>query len=100
MFKTIPEIFEGNEEVTNKLPPIPTPPVTVNAPEDDDVDTVLEEITVSFVNVLIPAKDCAEVVTKPVEPVPAIGILNVCEAPTNIEESSRSASLKSLSAVS
>ena len=53
----MPEILEGSVEVTCKLPPIPTPPVTVNAPVDVDVDTVLDDIIVSFVNVLIPAKD-------------------------------------------
>ena len=46
-----------------------------------DVDPVAEEITISFVNVLIPAKDCANVETKPVAPVPAIGILKVCVLP-------------------
>ena len=40
-----------------KLPPIPTPPVTVNAPVEVEVETVFEEMTVSFVNVLTPAND-------------------------------------------
>jgi hypothetical protein len=36
----MPERLDGNEEVKNKLPPIPTPPETINAPVEDDVDTV------------------------------------------------------------
>ena len=67
--------------MTYKLPPMPTPPVTVIAPVVVDVDPVEDEIMISFVNVLIPANDCANVETKPVAPVPAIGILKVCVLP-------------------
>ena len=40
LFTTTPERLDGSEEDKNKLPPIPTPPDTVNAPVEDDVDTV------------------------------------------------------------
>ena len=36
------------------------------------------------VNVFCPAMVCAKVVIKPVEPEPAIGMLNVCEDPTEL----------------
>ena len=45
------------------------------------VDPVVELTITSLANVLIPAKDCAKVETKPVAPVPAIGILKVCVLP-------------------
>ena len=45
------------------------------------VDPVVELTITSPVKVLVPAKDCAKVETKPVAPVPAIGILNVCVDP-------------------
>ena len=69
--------------MTYKLPPMPTPPVTVIAPVVVDVDPVEDEIMMSFVNVLIPANDCANVETKPVAPVLAIGMLNVWVEPTD-----------------
>jgi hypothetical protein len=74
---TIPDKLEGRELVKNKLPPIPTPPVTVKAPVEVEVEIVELDTTKSFVKVLTPAKDCANVETRPVAPVPAIGILNV-----------------------
>ena len=46
-----------------------------------NVEAVDEEIITSLVNVFAPAKDCVDVETKPVAPVPAIGILNVCVDP-------------------
>jgi hypothetical protein len=45
------------------------------------VDPVVDEIITSLVKVLTPANDCAKVDTKPVAPVPAIGILKVCVLP-------------------
>ena len=42
---------------------------------------MLSVIETAFVKVLTPANDCASVETKPVDPVPAIGILNVCVDP-------------------
>ena len=81
LFTTTPDKLDGREFVKNKLPPIPTPPVIVKAPDAVDVDTVDEEIITSLVKVFMPAKDCARVDTRPVAPVPAIGILNVCVAP-------------------
>ena len=42
VFTTTPERFE--DELTNKLPPIPTPPVTFNAPVDVEVLSV-ESVT-------------------------------------------------------
>ena len=44
LFTTIPERLEGTKLVRNKLPPIPTPPVTINAPEVADVEDVEEVI--------------------------------------------------------
>ena len=81
LLKTTPDILLAVEVPVYKLPPIPTPPVIVKAPVVVDVETVLEEITVSFVKVFIPAKDWASVETRPVAPVPAIGILKVCVDP-------------------
>ena len=39
--KITPEIDEDDPEPVNKLPPIPTPPVTTNAPDAGDIDTWL-----------------------------------------------------------
>ena len=41
LFKTTPDILLGTEVAVYKLPPIPTPPVTTNAPEVVDVEVVL-----------------------------------------------------------
>ena len=81
LFTTTPDKLEGTELVKNKLPPIPTPPVTVKAPVEVEVETVELEIIKSFVKVLIPANDWFKVETKPVDPIPAIGILNVWVEP-------------------
>ena len=40
LLKTTPEIESANEVEVNKLPPIPTPPVTINAPVDELVEVV------------------------------------------------------------
>ena len=60
---------------------MPTPPVTTNAPDVYDPEPVLSVIETALVKVLIPAKLCACVETKPVDPVPAKGIFNVCVNP-------------------
>ncbi len=39
-FKTTPEILSAVDVPVNKLPPIPTPPVTVIAPVEVDVEIV------------------------------------------------------------
>ena len=57
LLRTTPEILSAVDVPVNKLPPIPTPPVTVNAPVEVDVETVELEITKSLVKVLIPAND-------------------------------------------
>ena len=44
---------------TLSVPPIPTPPVTVKAPEVYEPEPVLSVIETAFVKVFIPAKDCA-----------------------------------------
>jgi len=60
-----------------KLPPIPTPPFTINAPVVVEADPV-NALTVRVVSkVLAPVNVWLSVETKPVEPAPAIGILNV-----------------------
>ena len=41
--KITPETEDDEPVAVNKLPPIPTPPVTTNAPEVVDVETVLFE---------------------------------------------------------
>ena len=74
---------------TTRFPPtfkfslIPTPPKTTNAPEPAVPDVVLDDTKMSFVNVFTPANDCANVDTRPVAPVPAIGILNVWVEPAD-----------------
>ena len=79
VFTTTPERFE--DELTNKLPPIPTPPVTFNAPVDVEV-LVVESVTARLEEkVFSPANVCAKVETNPVDPEPAIGILKVCVEP-------------------
>ena len=40
LFTTTPERLDGSEEDKNKLPPIPTPPATIKAPVEGDVDSV------------------------------------------------------------
>jgi hypothetical protein len=56
---------------------MPTPPVTTNAPDVYDPEPVLSVIETALVKVLIPAKLCACVETKPVDPVPAKGMFSV-----------------------
>ena len=84
LLTTIPERLDGNKLDKNKLPPIPTPPEIVNAPVYGDVDEVELDIIKSFVNVLIPPNDCESVETKPVDAIPAIGILKVCVLPKEL----------------
>ena len=67
--------METTEEF--KVPPIPTPPVTVNAPVVRVVDAVDDEIFTLLKNVLFPENVCAIPDTKPVIPLPAIGIFKV-----------------------
>ena len=38
LFKTTPERELAKEEDENNVPPMPTPPVTIKAPVDDDVE--------------------------------------------------------------
>ena len=57
LLRTTPEILSAVDDPVNKLPPIPTPPVTVNPPVEVDVETVELETTKSLVKVLIPAND-------------------------------------------
>ena len=57
LFTTTPERLDGTDVVKNKLPPIPTPPVTVKAPVEVDVETVELDTIKSLVKVLIPAND-------------------------------------------
>ena len=52
-----PDIEEKLVVDVHKLPPIPTPPVTVNAPVEVEVDAVLLDIAVSLTKVLAPYKD-------------------------------------------
>ena len=66
---------------TLRVPPMPTPPETTNAPAVYEPDPVLSVIETALVKVLIPAKLCDCVETKPVDPVPANGIFNVCVDP-------------------
>ena len=47
LFITTPEIAVA--EATYKLPPIPTPPATVNAPVEVDVDAAVGVIFMLFV---------------------------------------------------
>lgn len=78
-FTTTPDKFDA--ELTNKLPPIPTPPVITNAPDEVDILEV-ESVTNKFeLKVFSPANVCAKVETNPVAPEPAIGILKVCVEP-------------------
>ena len=72
-----PDIEEKLVVAVHKLPPIPTPPVTINAPDEVDVEFVESEIFKAEENVFAPAIVCVKLVTKPVLPDPAIGILNV-----------------------
>jgi len=44
LFTTTPDKLDGKEEVTYKLPPIPTPPETIKDPVEEDVDTA-EDVT-------------------------------------------------------
>ena len=40
LLTTTPDKLDGSEEDKNKLPPIPTPPETINAPVEEDVESV------------------------------------------------------------
>jgi hypothetical protein len=44
LLTTTPDKLDGKEEVKNKLPPIPTPPETTNAPVDEDVEVAVDVI--------------------------------------------------------
>ena len=46
LLKIAPEIEDGNDEDVNIDPPIPTPPVTINAPVDEEVEAVEAPIEV------------------------------------------------------
>ena len=67
MFTTTPERLDGKEEVKNKLPPIPTPPETINAPVDEDVEVVeavianpdVDKIYVDGLNEIVVFEDTA-----------------------------------------
>lgn len=57
---------------------MPTPPVTVSAPVEDEVDTVELDTESAELNVLAPEKVCVLVETTPLALEPASGRLNVC----------------------
>jgi hypothetical protein len=59
------------------LPDIPTPPVTIRAPEVDEVEVVEAVTDNADENVFAPAIVWLCVVIIPEEPEPATGILNV-----------------------
>ena len=59
------------------LPPIPTPPVTTNAPELYVVESVVSETITFDEKVFAPAIVCACVEIKPVDPELANGIFKV-----------------------
>ena len=54
LFIVTPEIAVA--EATYKLPPIPTPPVTINAPEDVETDAVDAVIDIPDAKVLLPRR--------------------------------------------
>jgi hypothetical protein len=71
LFKITPDIEEALEEDVNKLPPIPTPPDTMNAPEDVDVEFVV------FVIETVPPINELPVTPKPPE---------TCNEPVDVED--------------